>query len=186
MPAWETWMMRIINAAALLLLTYLALNVDFSGRGSLWDKLKGGAPPASADSRPLFTAHPPAAVDAPQKEPDRILAFETAPSPAEPSLRKSAAPQKPSLPQAPARETPVPHLTSTLPPFKIYEGNQHTSANLSETTAPQPMPSQPQTRPGASAAAPSKSSPVAATPRYGASSRSEVMGKAAGPVYNLK
>jgi hypothetical protein len=129
--------------------------------------VKGGAglEQAPMENRTLVAAEPPA----PQAAP--------APAPAAPAAAAAAAP-------APVKAMPTPHLTSSLSGFDVHSAPGQTSAALDASAAASAAPD---VAPAADAAAQDASAPViAAKASYGAASRSEMMGQAAGPVYNFK
>ncbi|MDD5657231.1 MAG: hypothetical protein PHF00_08250 [Elusimicrobia bacterium] len=181
-PWWETWAGRVLSAATAGALLAFILFYDMPGRGRLWDSLIALMPFASAS---YGHNHPaPRKVGLMVKEatqdrtmvvlPDKLTAAEPS---AEPQPAEPRAPAEPA-----AVRTPVPHLNTQLRTFSTYEERNRTSAvYVAPAQTPAPDSSEPQP-----AAAPGAPANVAARAGYGAASRNEVMGRAAGPVYNIK
>ncbi|MBI5240440.1 MAG: hypothetical protein HY926_08195 [Elusimicrobia bacterium] len=184
---WEDWATRLVSAATIAALGYFVLFVDFTNQGRIWDKLAAHVPvlariiPPQASSPGTVIVKGGAGMEQVPLENRTLIAGEAAP--------QAAAPQAPAQePQAPAQaaaKAPAPRLNTSLSGFDIHSSPSQTSARLDASAAAQPAaPAQ-----GASAASAAETEPrsaIAAKASYGAASRSEMMGQAAGPVYNLK
>jgi hypothetical protein len=115
-----------------------------------------------------------------------LIVAEKAAAPA--SRAQAAAPLVTAVPaQTARRQTPAPHLTSSLTPFNILDNSQSTRVMVPASAGQGAQQSaQAAAAPSAAAQSQSAAAPVvAARSSYGATSRSEMMGQAAGPVYNL-
>ncbi len=182
---WEVWGTRIISALSTTAILYCALTFELPGGGRLLDKLSAYIPRSAAPAGLSMQAPSKAAMTQTTSAPNLTpaLAEKTEPVQALPAPAKAA-------PTETVAATPTPHLTTTLRTVPIHDDNSQTSASVS-VDAPMAAPAADQ----APSQSPTAASPLqvnaASQPRpitvsYGNASRSEIMGKAAGPVYNLK
>ncbi|MCX5797481.1 MAG: hypothetical protein NTY77_18470 [Elusimicrobia bacterium] len=188
--SWEVWATRGISAASIVMLGYFLLFVDFSGHGRVWDKVAARVPmlakiipPAAASSATVVVKGGAGIEQVPIVDRTLIASAPAAPQPAAAPSPATAAAAPAVAKKAPA---PAPHLTSSLTGFDAHSAPSQTSAGLAGSAAAAQDASA--AAPAASAAAP-QSAPapaIAAKASYGATSRSEMMGQAAGPVYNFK
>lgn len=179
------WVILLICCAVISL---IFLGLQFGGRGSQQPA------PVAVDAVPQSAPAEPAAQTAPGpagQEQERMLV--TAPEPSAPAPAPAAAPAvRPA--QAAARQSPAP-AAAAWKPAKHLKVTRHLWGAPSRTAAVLPAqvnsrPAEPAAReapedaqqPQAGAAA---TAPVASA-RYGVTTREQIMGQAAGPVYNLK
>jgi|GEM_PF-6225143 len=188
--SWEVWVVRLLNVGTVAALGYFVLFVDFSNHGRIWDMLAARVPVlariiplSSHGAATVVTKSGPAAEN--PKINRTLIVNEQAPA-----VAASQHPTAESVP-APAKTTaakgiPTPHLTSSLSPYNIHDNSQNTILSVPAAPAAQ-QPDQTAEAAPAPAPAQNTSAPViAAKASYGAASRTEIMGQAAGPVYNLK
>jgi hypothetical protein len=181
-----------MGVASVLALVYFALFVDFTNHGCIWDRLSARVPalakfaPHTAPQDSTTSVIKGGAAQDEAASADRtLIVAEQAPAPSAKPQSPARSPVAAAAPaQAAARPAPTPHLTSSLTPFNIIDDSQ---SNVIMAPAAQPGA---QAAAAQNAAAPasaqSAAAPaVAAKTSYGAASRSEMMGQAAGPVYNL-
>ena len=193
--SWEVWATRLVSAGTVACLVYFVLFVDFSNHGRIWDKLAARVPalakiiPAqSPDSGSRFTKSGPTTEDSIA---DRTLIVpDHSPAPAKKASAAAPVIATTSSPQAAQKQSSPPHLTSSLTPYNIDDNSQNTIINGPAARAKStPQAIQAQAAPTATAPAQTQSSAPTAVASskasYGAASRSEMMGQAAGPVYNL-
>jgi hypothetical protein len=181
-----------LSAATVVALGYFVLFVDFTNHGRVWDMLAARVPvlariiPSAAhDQSTVVTKSGPAAETAYGSR--TLITAEQAQAPAEQQPAAASAATAAPAQTAGKKMTP-PHLTSSLSGFDVRSAPSQTSASLDAAPiAPQAAPAAPAAA-GAAAAQPQDASGtvIAAKASYGAASRSEMMGQAAGPVYNLK
>jgi len=183
---WEVWATRLLNVGTVVVLGYFVLFIDYSGHGRLWDKVAAYLPGMASTSRGLPAPQRVTLAAAENGASRSLIAAEkAAPEPARAPSPPPIAPEE----AAPTQAAPVPHLTSTLRTISTYDANARTSASAGSSfsgssyqqaaPAASPMPMAGST----SGAAPARK--LAAQASYGAASRTEVMGQAAGPVYNF-
>jgi len=187
---WEVWASRLVNAVSIAALGYFVLFVDFSNHGRIWDKLAARIPVlakiiplASRDSNTQITKNGPAAEDS---NVDRTLIV-TEQAPAQASQPPAVEPIAAATPaQTSKKSSPTPHLTSSLPSYNIHDNSQNTIISVptsatQQTTQAAAAPSATTPTPSQNVSAPA----IAAKASYGTAGRSDIMGQAAGPVYNL-
>ena len=192
--SWEIWVTRLFSAGTVLALVYFVLFVDFSNHGRIWDKLAAHVPvlakiiPPSAGSQATEVTKGGAGLEKVPIVQRTLITGEPAPAAAAPQPAAASAPETAAAAQPAAKRTPAPHLTSSLTGFDVRSAPSQTSASLDAAPVAQPAATD---DPAAAGAAPAPTqaasrSTIAAKATYGAASRSEMMGQAAGPVYNLK
>jgi hypothetical protein len=188
-PAWEVWATRLINFATVAVLAYFILFIDFSNRGRLWDKVAAFIPGVTSQGSTM--SMPKRVLAAPQEsDVDRTMVLvDHVKSPAadQQAVAAKVSPSAPSGSTGP-KAMMTPHLTSSLPPVSIHTEQADimvSAPGAAASNAPQQTAAS-----KAAAASPAVSAPATADATqaisYGTASRGEVMGRAAGPVYNLK
>ena len=191
--SWETWVTRLFSAGTVLALVYFVLFVDFSNHGRIWDKLAAHVPalakiiPPAAGSQATVVTKGGAGLDeVPIVERTLITAEQHPVSAAAQTSTGTAPAAAASAAPAGAKKSAAPHLTRSLTPLNIDDNSQNRIISVpagqpgQETAQAQSAPAAP---PAASEGA--SGGAIAAKSSYGAASRSEMMGQAAGPVYNL-
>jgi hypothetical protein len=195
--SWEVWATRLVSAASILALAYFLLFVDFSNHGSMWDKLVARVPvlakiipPASQDSTTMVVKGG-AGMDKAASADRTLIVSEPAPEQTAPppAAAPVAAPAVAAAPaQTAAKPSLVPHLTTSLSPVDIGDNNVRKTIPGFQPMGEQQAAPAAVAASSATAAAQSQNAPdpaIAAKANYGSASRSEIMGQAAGPVYNL-
>jgi hypothetical protein len=189
--SWEDWATRFVSAASIIALGYFVLFVDFTSQGRFWDKLAARVPalaklipPAAGSQATQVVKTMP---DAEGYVDRTLIVGERAPEQAPAEAPPAAVPAQAQAQTQDVKKMAAPRLTSSLTPFNINDNSQNRVISVPVGTAAETA--QTQAAPAAAApAAQETAAPrtIAAKASYGAASRSEMMGQAAGPVYNLK
>jgi hypothetical protein len=183
-----------VSAASIIALGYFVLFVDFTSQGRFWDKLAARVPALAKIIPPAAGSQATTVVKTmPEAEgyADRTLIVGEQASEESPAATMPAAVPVPAAAQAQAQDVKkmaAPRLTSSLTPFNINDNSRNRVISVPTTQAAADA-AQTQAAPAAAAPAPEATAApraIAAKASYGAASRSEMMGQAAGPVYNLK
>lgn len=192
----ENVVVKVINAVVFAVVVGSLLFVDFTGRGRLWDTIRGvqkaevatlAAPDKAnvqqaegGDRFMVAQQEEPAAEQAPEAQPAQ---------PAQPTASELAA-QVPDISGSKARSPR--RLSTSLSGLNdpSRQASQQTSASIDGSAYRQQAPAAAQEAPtGAAYTAEMPTDEQAAkaiAARYARTARADMMGRAAGPVYNLK
>jgi len=195
----ELWGTRLLNAGTVVVLAYFVLFINFSGQGRLWDKVVAFMPPSVSRGLGLAAPQKVAAAEAPRVTRTLIMTEQSPGSPAPlaetaiaaPAVAVAVAAAAPAPAQEDAqRAVPTPHLTSSLSTFDLHSPGTRTSASLASAPAVQsaaaPVEAPAAQLAGIPAAETVTEADAKSKTSYGSVSRGDMMGRAAGPVYNLK
>lgn len=191
----ENVVVKVINAVVFAVVVGSLLFVDFTGRGRLWDTIRGvqkaevalqapekaNVQQAEGGDRFMVTQQEePAAEQAPAAQPAQ---------PAQPTASELAA-QVPDISGTKARSPR--RLTTSLSGLNdpSRQASMQTSASIDGSTYRQQAPAAAQEAPTGSAYTAEmptdEQAAKAIAARYARTARADMMGRAAGPVYNLK